>query len=827
MHRLHLTRNLRTLAFLLILLAAIATPIGLWWLNRSGLPESWRATIEGEIAKQGVHISIGALSYNPFRGIIAAKVKVFEDASRKKEIAKLERVIIDLDKTKLARGAVVLAKIELKDAGLTLAVRPDDPNSELLEIRHASGTLLMPGERRLEIRNTKGTISGIEVSLDARIIGYQQDASKPTDEEQLGQRRELIAKIIKQLNTWQFDPASPPRLGIDLEGDTNRHESLRAKLTLDAEGIEKNQHALSTLNAEAELADNLLTITSLKATDQAGELDARADYDIVKRQGRFDVVSSVEIPSLVSAWLNINSPDDLRVVGPQQLEANGEFQLQPDGPPHIEATGRASLESIVFRDTYFDRFSGSFAKQGQKFFLKDIHIVNVDGEAKAKLLIDGPLRRVAIESTLPAKVFHPFFIGKPLAKVINDFSERKGAKCHVTLEGTSNAEDRHAWHYEGKASVENMNFRGVPLESAACDLKLNHHELDFSNGTVVFNYNDYPLRDAFNGKNTGTAEIERIRYNAPEKIVEVVNVRGPFWAAPLVRLFASKVADDLEAYRFHQPPNIRGSGKVDVTPAGRTTLDIAFDSDTAANYIFLGKEITLTKPSATISIRNRRVLIDKLKAGAFDGQVNARYDFLGNGKLDGEMSWNSLSIPGLSDTYGLNMKGGGKTNGRIGFKMSNREVATMNGDGLLAMEETELFSVPMFGPLSPLVSTVLNNRNAGFEHAANASCNFTIRNGILSTRDFKTSTKSLSFTGDGSVNLDTQAFDMTMRMNARGLLGIITLPLKPFYGMFQFRGSGPLKKPTWESVIFSPPPEAETSEPEQTPKARDKTPSPR
>jgi hypothetical protein len=62
---------------------------------------------------------------------------------------------------------------------------------------------------------------------------------------------------------------------------------------------------------------------------------------------------------------------------------------------------------------------------------------------------------------------------------------------------------------------------------------------------------------------------------------------------------------------------------------------------------------------------------------------------------------------------------------------------------------------------------------------------------------------------------------MTMRMNARGLLGIITLPLKPFYGMFQFRGSGPLKKPTWESVIFSPPPEAETSEPDKPPKVHD------
>jgi hypothetical protein len=49
--------------------------------------------------------------------------------------------------------------------------------------------------------------------------------------------------------------------------------------------------------------------------------------------------------------------------------------------------------------------------------------------------------------------------------------------------------------------------------------------------------------------------------------------------------------------------------------------------------------------------------------------------------------------------------------------------------------------------------------------------------------------------------------DMTMRMNARGLLGIITLPLRPFYGLFQFRGEGPLKKPVWENVMFTSPPE--------------------
>ena len=56
MDRLHLTRNLRTLAFLLTIVVALAGIFGLWWVNHTGLPESWRNTIEREVAKQGADV---------------------------------------------------------------------------------------------------------------------------------------------------------------------------------------------------------------------------------------------------------------------------------------------------------------------------------------------------------------------------------------------------------------------------------------------------------------------------------------------------------------------------------------------------------------------------------------------------------------------------------------------------------------------------------------------------------------------------------------------------------------------------------------------------
>ena len=97
-------------------------------------------------------------------------------------------------------------------------------------------------------------------------------------------------------------------------------------------------------------------------------------------------------------------------------------------------------------------------------------------------------------------------------------------------------------------------------------------------------------------------------------------------------------------------------------------------------------------------------------------------------------------------------------------------------------------------------------KRSGFERAKNASCNFRIQEGVLASDDFKTNTTSLVFAGEGTVDLTNKSLDMTMRLNARGLLAkIITLPFQPFAGMFQFRGTGPLNQTQWEHVLFTTP----------------------
>jgi hypothetical protein len=820
MYRLHLTRNLRTLAFLLILSAVLGTVGVLWWANHTGLPEPWRAAIEREAAKQGVHLKIGGLRYIVFRGIVATDVRIYSEPEHLREFSRLERVVLGFDNTKLARGIIHLKKLQLDDARLVLAVDPKDLESETLDITDANGTVWMPGGRRLEIRDARGKIAGINVTLNARLIGYQQEGNKPPDDSNEGKRRILLAQVINELKNWNFDRNHAPALRITAEGDINDHSSITAKIGLRISDIEKNGHVLDEVTAQADMAGDVLTVTSLRAADSRGVFEGHIDYNLRDREGRFDVSSSLEVPRLLTAWLGLPALHDVSIGGKQLLEAEGDFQLNEKNVPQIKLTGHARCESVTLRGMPFDAVEGAFSWRDGDLFLRELRLIRPDGEARGKAMIEWPLVRLELHSTLPVPVYRPFFVKQPLEIVLNDFSERDGAAVDVRLEGGFDMTNKFAWAYTGSGSVRNLNYKGVPVNSAKCQFSLNHHELDFYDGTVVFDYSDYALHQAFNGPDDGTAKVGRIRYDAPSKLVEVEDVRGAFWAAPMVRLFAPKVADTLEQYRFHQPPELKGAGVVDVTPQGRTALDVSFRSDHPADYQFLGENLRLGRPAGEVAIRGERTHVTDLKLDAFDGPVAGNFEYLGGGRLQGELSWTKLSIPGLTSTYGFQMKGAGDVTGRIDFSLTDGKVETMDGEGLLALEKAELLSVPMFGPLTPLIGGVLNEESAGFQRAKSAFFTFKIQDGILTSNDFQTATTSLNFTGEGSLDLKERAIDMTLRMNARGLLGLITLPLRPFAGLFQFRGTGSLKDPIWENLKFTAPQETQKQILLEAPKAK-------
>ena len=131
-------------------------------------------------------------------------------------------------------------------------------------------------------------------------------------------------------------------------------------------------------------------------------------------------------------------------------------------------TGYARGESVMIRGIPFDTVRSAFAWRDGDLFLRDVFLTRADGEARGKAMIQWPLVRLALETTLPVPVYRPFFVKQPLEIVLNDFSEREGATVDVRLEGGFDLTNKFAWAYTGSGAVKNLNYKGVPVNSAAC-----------------------------------------------------------------------------------------------------------------------------------------------------------------------------------------------------------------------------------------------------------------------------------------------------------------------------------------------------------------------
>jgi len=807
MFRLKLVHNLRTVLWLFLVALIPVSAVGLYWANETGLPDEWRQAIELEISKHGVHVELGSLTYIPLEGFVARNVRVFAEKTRDHEISRLERVQLVLDYTSLAGGEFRVRKVELRNAQLSLPVDPKKPDGESLRFKGIYGTIFMPNERLIEVRDAKAKVGGVDVTLSARLLGKNPSKHGPDEERNEGRRREMIANILNEMQHWNFGTEAPPSIQVEVEGELSDKNTFKATFQIEAPYIEKQQYQLTGFTALGTLSGQLLTFSSFTAKDPRGAIEGSADYQIFSRDGHFDMKSSIDIPRLVTSWLATPVKIDLLNGGSQKFEFAGEFNLKDLSKPIVNLTGHALLESIMFRGIPFDSLETWFSWQDGDLFLRDLRLKRPDGMAEGKILKEKNIVRIQLHSTLPVRLYSPLFTGKPLEKVINDFSETSESSNEIFLDGSLDTEDRFAWAYTGHGTLNKMSYRGVPFETANCSFIVNSKELDFYDGSLTFDYSDYKLRKTYDGPASGTATIGRIRYDGESKTVAVESVAGDIWASPMIRLFAPEIADNIEKYRFHTPPALTGSGIVDVTPQRRTDLTVKFKTTGLADYEFLGENITLSEPVATVKIVGNEVRVSKLSAEVFGGPVTGKFTQGENSKLSGELSWSKLSMSALSSTYDFELKGGGQVTGRIEFSITDGDVSTMSGKGLVALENATLFSVPIFGPLSTVISKVLDDEKVGFQTAQFAFCNFRIEEGMLSTKDFQSATNSVVFAGDGAVNLTKLDVDFTIRLNARGLLGLLTLPFRPFYGLFQFRGTGPLKDTTWENVHFTSPPE--------------------
>ncbi|MGE9268419.1 MAG: hypothetical protein ACQKBY_10005, partial [Verrucomicrobiales bacterium] len=692
----------RSALLVLVLLGILGAGAGLYYLNREGFPGAWGERIESEFARRGLHVEFESLQYSVRAGVVGHGVQFYNTEG--KLVMRAEKVRLDVDKTKILRGRFRLRDLDVEGARMFL---PVTEKGEPLELSQLSGRLRLTGERRLELKELVGTVRGLQVRIVADVLLPLQRRSEGKEGRE--NREALIRTVLEELDRWQF-AARAPVLDLEIEGDMNGVEKMKTRFSLRAGDLERSGYRLRSLELAGDFQRSVLVFSRFDLADAHGAARGRADWDLQRAEGRFELDSEAHILRMLRVWLGVDRFDRLLADRPPRLRAEGEVARREDGTWSVGLTGRAEIGKFRFLGLAFDRLASDFSWQDGALFLQDLGVAQGEKRLDGRVMMREGVIRYAINSSLPLATSRPFIEkGSQLDQILSQIEMRENSVLAIEAEGTINREKLTEWESRGKAYATNVIYRGVPLTHVTGDYEVSPLGSSFRRIGARFDDEKNRLAQRYGAGGSDEIFADEISFASSDKLLRIKGLRGRFWPASLTAMFHQKVARTLEEQlRFRQLPTLRLDGVIDlVKPGRRTDYRISAKPNGPMDYPFLGKVITLNEFRSAVRVTHQRVDLADISFQTFGAPVSGelRLDFPPGeaAKFGGWLMWKRLPVARLGRVYGFGEDNPGYLTGRFDFQTRATNVRALNGKGILALERGDLVSLPVLGPLSPLI----------------------------------------------------------------------------------------------------------------------------
>src|SRR6266566_8941541 len=120
----------------LAMLVAIAGIFGGgWYLAKRGFGREWRYRVVEELHRRGVEASIGRLTLNPFRGLVARNVRIFSYQDRTHTLAFISEIVLDINYAAFFHHQPFLNALDVRNAEVTLTLKGPQGKTEQPQLR--------------------------------------------------------------------------------------------------------------------------------------------------------------------------------------------------------------------------------------------------------------------------------------------------------------------------------------------------------------------------------------------------------------------------------------------------------------------------------------------------------------------------------------------------------------------------------------------------------------------------------------------------------------------------------------------------------------------
>ncbi len=768
---------MRRVLLTLFALFAAAFLGALWYAAEKGFTKKWRGYVSDEFRKRGVEVTLRQLTLDPLRGLVAREVRIFDARDRRRTMAEIDEMALQVNFANLMRGKTFLDALELRDANLSLPLDPDEPRGPKLDIAGLNARLFLPPQQ-IYLAHADAEIFGVRVSAAGRLI-HPQAFRLPAE------RRETIspgwiARLVEEIGTLNFE-GEPPVLNITFSGDLAQPEQIFVDAALWGERLRRESYVLRSLYVAASYRGGVLDLKQLLATDAAGELRLSGLWEPAVGKAHVQLRSSLDAPALVRSVGEFSWLDDFVFYAPPRLDLLCDFQS--GAQPAVRALGRVESGKFACRAVVFESAAADFSWAGDRWSLREARLVRSGGEEATGDVLGVPGDfRARLRSTINPKALRPWLSGKA-AETLAEFEFNQPPQITLEARGTAPALD--AVIVEGEVGMGAASFRGVPADSATAKVRYANRVLSIA-----------PFRvERSEGSGDGSLHFDFRRDEVRlEKIRAHVNPpEVAMWIDP-------RLVKAILPYRFpSQPPNLLIDGLVHTKRGKTTRLAIQVDAPAGMDYTFLRKNLTAPQVSAKLLFTSDRLKISDLSAALFGGSLKGGADISLVPSRPGHtasLSLENVDFARLTKLYFDYGDSEGRLNGRYEFTGRGEDARAMKGRGVLTVTNGNVFAIPFLGPLSG----VLNGIVPGMGHAVarHAAASFAIEDGVIATEDLVVQGNGFSMIGNGKLFFVDDKMDFDMRINAQGLPGVLLFPVSK---LFEYTADQKLSNPVWRLKI--------------------------
>ena len=750
-----------------------------------GLPPQAKRYLLRELEARGVTASVDRLLLSPSGDVIAERVSVFRTPERQALLLQVDHVRLGIGWFSWWRGQPFLRDAEVRNAAINLPLT----DKSTVALRQVNAQVEFTGGG-LTVRSASARVLNLLLELrGAVLLNGPLPARKADGDPQARAATDALCRRIVAVCD-DLDTQHPIRVQVEFGVATAHPEDATARVAVAARYVRWRGVLIDEVAAEATLANHVATLSDFHVRLDRGELDVTAEADLAKKRAGVEFSSTLDFTPLAAAFPGHVGDALAKLVFTELPSLSGRADLGwADG---FTANLQADLDWEDFRygDAAFDRLLIPVSYDGKRLFVPGLELAarNGKGACKADLLYDPtdpakPAVRAKIDSTLDITALDG--VGGPgLDRFLESLHfDGAGPAASLVVSGAS----LHPQDLVVKGHVKSgpLSYKKIPFDAIEADVVFQNMGIDVRNlaakrkeGSVTGG-----LRDDF--------ALRRVRI---DKIRSDVNVQE---IAPVL---GDKFAGYVAPYKFDKAPKVVVDGLVDLDDTKSkldTDLSVGVDSGDGGtlHYVIYNIPLPVDRPKADLHIVDRtltlRLAEGQLYGGKLTGNLKVQLDPKHEG-LDASLQVAGGDFKKAMVAVYKNDQSSGTFDLQLNLAGIVGDLSTFQGDGGLSVDNGYIMSIPILSSLSAVVDSVIPGFIGKADHG---KATFKIGNGVLRTDDLTISSAIMSLIGNGSIDFVKGTLDMDMRVNVKGLPGLLLFPVSK---LLEYHGGGTLEKPVWK-----------------------------